>query len=79
MYVSDAPLRLDRERWWRVLAAYRIDGRPVFDLTRAADREALDFLTHDDRWVDREALLERTRNAVVITDDNMACEWGLAR
>jgi predicted membrane-bound spermidine synthase len=72
MIVSDAPLVLDRKRWRRVLAGYVIDGRPVF----GGNEQGLDRVAADPAWVDRATLLERTAGAAVITDDNMACEWG---
>jgi spermidine synthase len=72
MYVSDSPLPLDRERWRERLASYEIDGRRVFG---PGDEAALAGLAADPDWVDRATLEERTRDARVITDDNMASEW----
>jgi spermidine synthase len=37
MVVSETPIPWDFARWRRVLESYRINGRPVFDLTRDAD------------------------------------------
>jgi spermidine synthase len=76
MYVSDRPLSLDRERWRKVLADYEIDGRRVLD---AEDGEALDRLVQASDWTGRDLLALETRSHVVITDDNMASEWPLAR
>ena len=83
--VSDSMLRLDSIRWHDMLASYRIDQRPVFDLTRGEDR------AHFDRLMDlpatlhrlpasrglesRESVLARIPRARVITDDNMLPEW----
>jgi spermidine synthase len=39
---SESPIVLDRERWRRVLSDYRIDGRPVLDLSNEADRARLE-------------------------------------
>jgi spermidine synthase len=36
------PLTLDAERWRRVLSDYRIDGRPLFDLTLPEQNKELD-------------------------------------
>jgi hypothetical protein len=52
-----------------------VEGRPVFDLGREADRAALDRMVADERWHDRAWIEEHTRDARVITDDNMASEW----
>ena len=77
MAVSDEPIRLDRARWRRVLARYTIDGKPVFDPARDDHRARLDEITGaDEQWEDRESVLRRTGSAVIITDDNMASEWG---
>lgn len=40
--VSDSPLRMDRERWRAALSAWRIDGKPVIDLSDPSQRKALD-------------------------------------
>jgi spermidine synthase len=82
---SDSVLTLDSTKWHDMLASYRIDQRPVFDLTRRED------LTHFDRLMDlpatlhrlpasrglesRESVLARIPRARVITDDNMLPEW----
>jgi SAM-dependent methyltransferase len=42
MVVSARPIRWDFARWRRILETYRIDGRPVFDMTRREDRAELD-------------------------------------
>jgi spermidine synthase len=69
MYVSDAPLTLDPAAWTRMLAEWTIDGRRVVTPEQAAEVVARA------EWLDREAIEQRTQHAVVITDDNMACEW----
>jgi len=51
----------------------------VFQPGRDGDLKALANMLNDDRWLDRDAVLEKTRDAVVITDDNMASEWGHLR
>jgi hypothetical protein len=87
MAVSDSPLVFDRERWRGVLASYRIDGRPVFDLTREEDRKHLDELVHigetnDPRKMGRTreyepcpSVLHWTKTYELVTDDNMTTEW----
>src|SRR5512139_2534100 len=42
MVVSNTPIAWDFQRWRRILASYRIDGRPVFDQGRDQDRAQLD-------------------------------------
>jgi spermidine synthase len=66
--VSDAPMPVDRDRWARAMAAWRIDGRTVVAPDRIGEVVAEPF-------EDRASILERTRGATVITDDNMASEW----
>jgi hypothetical protein len=83
--VSDSPVRLDSLRWHDVLASYRIDGRPVFDLSDAHARAAFDSLMKLPGSVHgkplprgletRESVLARIPRARVITDDNMLSEW----
>jgi len=40
--VSDSPIQIDRERWRNVLSAYRIEGKPVFELTKPEHRKRLE-------------------------------------
>jgi spermidine synthase len=85
MVVSQTPIQWDFERWRRTLAAYRIDGRPVFDLTRDEDRAALDGLVTQQTNVASgteltpiepcSSILARTAGKQPITDDNMGSEW----
>jgi predicted membrane-bound spermidine synthase len=86
--VSDQPLQIDAERWIRDLKQWRIDGKPVVDLARDADRELLDRFAANvgdlndrtkppvDRWIeDCPSVLARSPGFVPITDDNMGTEW----
>jgi spermidine synthase len=85
MVVSRTPIQWDFERWRRTLAAYRIDGRPVFDLTRDEDRAALDGLVTQQINVATgteltpiepcSSILARTTGKQPVTDDNMGSEW----
>jgi spermidine synthase len=82
---SDAPLSLDRESLKRVLVDYRIDGKPVLDLSREEDQKALEAALALADSIEkppvefglesRESLLARMANARVVTDDNMVTEW----
>jgi spermidine synthase len=86
LLISDSPLRLDARHWRDVLLAYRIDGKPVLDLSREQDRRILDRLMSLPTTIDRDAgmpfplesadhIRSRTREARTITDDNMGTEW----
>ena len=81
--VSDSPIRFDKQAWNTALENYRIDGRPVVDLTDPAQRAALTQVEHQADFIDtpgsllqsRESLLRDTSGARVITDNNMGTEW----
>ncbi len=86
MAVSDSPIDLDRERWRHVLLSYRLEGKPIFDMASAEDRELLQSLlsrvdtlpgnTYVSEGMEtRENILRRTAGKRIITDDNMATEW----
>ena len=86
MAVSDSPIRIDKERWRKILANYTLEGKPVFDLTQPGDRDLLarvlqfaDTLPGDKYRVKgmetRENVLRRTQGKLIVTDDNMATEW----
>jgi spermidine synthase len=86
MAVSDTPIRVDKERWRNTLINYRLEGKPVFDLTQPEDRDILaqgleiaDTLPGDryqTRGMEtRENVLRRTQGMPIVTDDNMATEW----
>ena len=69
MYVGDGTLELDIQRWKEILAAYRIDGRPV------AGAASAHRIVEESLWEDRPKILRRTAGLPAITDDNMASEW----
>jgi spermidine synthase len=87
MVVASGPIAWDFSRWRRTLESYRIDGRPVFDPSRAEDRATLDRLmaietsaTSNAPASDRPIescpdILARTTGKRVVTDDNMGSEW----
>jgi predicted membrane-bound spermidine synthase len=86
MAVSDSPIPVDVERWRRVLLSYRMEGKPILDLSISADRDLLrEILDHaatlpGDTYVSegmetRDNILRRTAGKRIITDDNMATEW----
>jgi spermidine synthase len=73
--VSDTPLQFDKAALKETLLAYRIDGTPVLDPSRAADRRKLDEML---AWTDIEyapAIRQRNRDKRIVTDDNMGTEW----
>jgi spermidine synthase len=86
--VSDSPIVFDREQLKSTLTTYRIDGQPVFDLSKSPGRAALEQIVSlpDLKsmigWPDsnplvegRESLIRRLSGMRVITDDNMGTEW----
>jgi spermidine synthase len=80
--VSDRPLVLDRELWRRTLSDYKIDGKPVFDLSNDRERKVLEdvvsipYLDRESMSVETESTLRpRLRLAKRITDDHMGTEW----
>ena len=82
--VSDSPMEFNKERLSSALAAWRIDGKPVYDPEdhRHVDRieEVLAmgddlFSTEEMVLESRESVLARLVDPRIVTDDNMACEW----
>jgi spermidine synthase len=89
MVVAARPLRLDHERLRVVLGSYRINGRPVFDVSDLHYRARLDQVlgmldpVRQQAADPKDALLEacasilaRTQGLMPVTDDNMGEEWG---
>jgi spermidine synthase len=88
LLVSASPIAWEFARWRRILEAYRIDGKPVFDPARAEDRAVLDGLMAMEVSLMLDAKLEvyrpiepcpdilaRTAGKRIVTDDNMGTEW----
>ena len=79
MAVSDQPFEFDRERLRATLSSYKIDGRPVFDLSDPAQSAALDHLLAlaktKENLESAESLRARFQGVRLITDDNMGLEW----
>jgi spermidine synthase len=81
--VSDSPIQLDRERWRNVLTAYRIEGKPVFELAKPEHCKRLEeILSYTDVVADArtgmeyaETIRQRLKGKRMITDDNMGTEW----
>jgi spermidine synthase len=85
--VSDTPIVVDKTRWRNVLADYRIEGKPVFDPSRARDRGRFEEIlgladtlggrqTKEPMTMEyAESMRARIHDARVITDDNMGTEW----
>jgi spermidine synthase len=87
--VSDRPLVLNREHWEKVLLAYRIDGKPMFNPENAGQQRAMSayFAAADNANLPdgRNMMFERELSlahsiprARIITDDNMGTEWNTA-
>jgi len=88
MVVSQRPIAWDFARWRRALEAYRINGRPIFDLDRAEDGTVLDRLAAMEASLGEQDahtqgrpiepcpdILARTAGKRPVTDDNMGSEW----
>jgi spermidine synthase len=87
MAVSDEPLQLDANRWLKVLSRYKIDGKPVFDLSQEQQRSRLQEVIAMATTMDRnirtgfftlesaDHIRARAASVRVITDDNMGTEW----
>jgi predicted membrane-bound spermidine synthase len=87
--LSDRPLIVDKEAWRRTLVSYRLDGKPVLDLTRRVDRARLDEVLATANSLNAPVdaatasmeygptIRARCQNRRVITDDNMGTEWDL--
>jgi spermidine synthase len=86
--VGDSAFQPNAEGWRKALADWRIDGRPVLDLGKSADRQRLDDLVGrvgdldnpavpaEKKYVERcTSVLSRTAGRTLITDDNMGTEW----
>jgi SAM-dependent methyltransferase len=81
--VSDTPFTLDKERWKEALTSYRLEGKPVFDLSNPLHRERLEEILSVADEPDapksmhetRAGMLKRLVKVPIITDDNMGTEW----
>jgi SAM-dependent methyltransferase len=84
MVVSDAPIAWDFARWRRVLEAYRIGGKPLFDEHRTMLDQLVGMqasLTAGPAALAERPIepcpdiLARTAGKRLVTDDNMGSEW----
>jgi spermidine synthase len=81
--VSDEPITLDKDAWRTALINYKIDGKPVFDLSdpfnRTRIQQVLSLADEMDgpggRLESRSSLQRRLKDTREITDDNMGTEW----
>jgi predicted membrane-bound spermidine synthase len=87
MIVGDSPIPVDRERWRATLLGYALNGKPVFNPASPKDQALLARILkmgdplppgvyEDDGLETRENILLRTKGKRIVTDDNMATEWG---
>ena len=88
MVVSEDAIAWDFPRWRRTLESYRIDGRPVLELSRSEDSAVLDGLISWQASLAPQTprngaqpiepcpeILARTAGKQPVTDDNMGSEW----
>jgi spermidine synthase len=84
--VSDRPLALDRALWRQLLVDYKIDGKPILDLSNGHHRQRLEEILALPDSADekggtgvlceaRSTLVRRLQSVRTITDDNMGTEW----
>lgn len=81
--VSDRPISLDKDLWRAALSGYRIDGKPVIDLSDPSQQQALDQLLGLADQLDvpggavesRTSIAHRLAGVRLVTDDNMGTEW----
>jgi spermidine synthase len=74
--VSDHPLRLDINRWEKIMLEYRINGAPVVHLEDPADQRRLSEVKSLYQTADNAEMLRRANAGhKLITDDNMGIEW----
>ncbi len=78
MAVSDSPIQIDKERWRRTLVNYTLEGKPIFNPALSEDQELLAHVLNfaDTLPENRDSILRRTQGVPMVTDDNMATEWG---
>lgn len=83
--VADSAVELDSARWRHLLASYRIDGKPVFDMRIPLERRRFEEVSALSETIHgpptargletRESVLRRIPSSAVVTDDNMLPEW----
>jgi spermidine synthase len=74
--VSDSPFDFDRERWRRMLETMTIDGKPVLDLSSAADQKLFYELRGYNDMEPAWSIIDRyEKKNRIVTDDNMVVEW----
>ena len=89
LFVSDAPILFDQDRWQRALEDLTVDGRLLLDFGRPEQRDrAMEIVSYAERVGPlneenemefavefRTSILDRTKDEPLITDDNMGAEW----
>jgi hypothetical protein len=73
--VSDSPFAFNRDRWRTLLRDMRIEDRAAFDFGSAEDIGLYEKLCTFNDIEPRDSILERTKLASVVTDDDMVVEW----
>ena len=74
--VSNQPFQPDLERWKRVMAQYRIDGWPVFDMNNPAHVKRFEEIAATlPKHEHTDEIRQKNHIDRIITDDNMGVEW----
>ncbi len=85
LLVSDAPIKLNADRWRTILFSMRIDGQPLLDDSNPRNLVVWDRLVSllpgdgatstKPAFEDCSSVLARTAGVALVTDDNMGTEW----
>lgn len=70
---SPSPFNIDRASYARLLRGLIIDGKTIFNGT--VTEGVFSYLRNHPLYNDKKAIEKETRNAKIITDDNMAVEY----
>ena len=76
---SDAPICPDRIQFREIMKAYKIDGKPVFDLRNQKEKKIFNSFVRTHFYDPGKNLFKKTEGKSVITDDNMVTEFNFIR
>ena len=76
---SDAPFRINRARFRKILEKFAIDGKPVLDLRQAGHRRIPEQLVSLRLQDLTGKSLEKYQGSRLVTDDNIVTEFSPGR